>query len=266
VPSWETRQSAGDRVDDAEAACQYLHASGPRQSLAEVGVHLQRRRELLAACARLTVELNSTYYRGVVSAETSRGSVARQNLLNAAAKELSETGELEVAAVARRAGVSVGLPYRYFGTRTGLLIAILDAFYDRLCDAAALRDYDESTWAAREQHRIRDWVTFLYAEPLAPIVLGGLVGDGEVAAAHTSRLSLLIEIGARNMARAQRSGELPSDRDPEYLAAATLGGTNAVVSIALTRTPRPAAESVISQLWKFVSGAVGVAETGRNTR
>ncbi|MFG3618927.1 TetR/AcrR family transcriptional regulator [Nocardia sp. NPDC047654] len=195
--------------------------------------------------------------------ETARGSAARQNLLQAAADELSETGELEVAAVARRAGVSTGLPYRYFGTRTGLLIAVLDAFYNRLCNAAALREYTEPSWAAREQHRIRDWVGFLYGEPLAPIVLGGLVGDGEVTAAHTTRMNMLIELGARNMARAQHQGEIPPDRDPEYLAAATLGGTNAVVAVALTRTPRPTPESVIDQLWVFVCGAVGLTdETG----
>lgn len=197
--------------------------------------------------------------------ETARGSAARQNLLQAATDELRETGELEVAAVARRAGVSTGLPYRYFGTRTGLLIAVLEAFYDRLCDTAALREYDEYSWAAREQHRIRDWVTFLYGEPLATIVLGGLIGDGEVAAAHTARLSTLIELGSRNMARAQHQGEIPADRDPDYLAAATLGGTNALVSVALTRTPRPTPESVIDQLWAFVSGAVGHIEKGSHT-
>jgi AcrR family transcriptional regulator len=68
-------------------------------------------------------------------------------LLRAAAEELVEVGELEVAAVARRAGVSVGLPYRYFGTRSGLLIAVVDDFYDRLGKACALRAYHAPTWA-----------------------------------------------------------------------------------------------------------------------
>lgn len=180
-------------------------------------------------------------------------------------EELAETGELEVAAVARRAGVSVGLPYRYFGTRTGLLIAVVDAFYDRLCGAVALHEYDEPTWAEREQHRIRDWVTFLYTHPLAPVVLGGLIGDGELATAHNTRLNQLIDIGARNMGRAQRANEIPAGSDPEYLAAATLGGTHAVISVALTRTPRPTAESVVAQLWAFVSGAVGLTEKERDT-
>jgi AcrR family transcriptional regulator len=207
--------------------------------------------------------LSSTYLFVVTIPKAPRGVAARDKLLRAAADELAETGQLEVAAVARRAGVSTGLPYRYFGTRGGLLIAVLDAFYQRLGEAAALRRYDAPTWAEREQQRIRDWVTALYAEPLAPLVLGGLVGDAEVAAANTRHLHLLIELGARNIANAQRAGELPADRDPEFLAAATLGGTNVVVSVALTRTPRPPAEEIITELWMVLSGAVGLIRRER---
>lgn len=191
-----------------------------------------------------------------------RGAAARENLLRAAAEELAETGELEVAAVSRRAGVSTGLPYRYFGTRSGLLIAVLDAFYARLGEAAAFRSYEAPTWTEREQQRIHDWVTALYADPLAPSVLGGLVGDAEVAAANTRHLHLLFELGARNIAQAQRAGELPADRDPEFLAAATLGGTNAILSVALTRTPRPPADEIITELWTVVRGAVGLQTRG----
>lgn len=187
------------------------------------------------------------------------GAAARERLLRAAAAELDETGELDVAAVSRRAGVSAGLPYRYFGTRSGLLIAILDDFYQLLGDGAAFRAYDAPTWAERERRRIHDWVTALYADPLAPLVLGGLVGDAEVAAANTRHLHLLIELGARNIAHAQRAGELPAGRDPEFLAAATLGGTNATLSIALTRTPRPPADEVIAELWAVVRGAGGLS-------
>ena len=195
----------------------------------------------------------------VTTPRVSRGAAARERLLLAAAEELGETGELEVAAVSRRAGVSTGLPYRYFGTRSGLLIAVLDAFYERLADAAALREYDAATWAERERQRIHDWVAAVYADPLSPLVLGGLVGDAEVAAANTRHLHLLIELGARNIANAQRAGELPADRDPEFLAAATLGGTNAILSVALTRTPRPPAEDIIAELWAVVRGAVGLS-------
>jgi hypothetical protein len=64
--------------------------------------------------------------------------------------------------------------------------------------------------------------------------------------------------GARNIAQGQHDGEIPVDRDPEYLAAATIGGTNAVIAVCLTRDPRPPAAVVIDQLWSFVAGAVGL--------
>jgi AcrR family transcriptional regulator len=188
-----------------------------------------------------------------------KGAAAREKILQAAAEELGATGELEVAAVSRRAEVSAGLPYRYFGTRTGLLIAVLDALYERLEDAAALRVYDDPTWVERERKRIRDWVTAVYADPLARLVLGGLVGDAEVAAANTRHLHALIELGARNIAQAQRAGELPGDRDPEFVAAATLGSTNGILSVALARTPRPAADEVIAEVWAVVRGVVGLS-------
>jgi AcrR family transcriptional regulator len=206
----------------------------------------------------LTSELSSIYDGTVTVPRTPRAAGSREKLLKAAVAELTETGELEVATVARRAGVSTGLPYRYFSTRSGLLVAVLDDFYQRLGEAAALREYAADTWAAREQQRIHDWVAFLYVEPLAPVVLGGLVGDAEVVAANARQLHMLIELGARNIAHAQRAGELPADRDPEFLAAATLGGTNTLISTALTRTPRPPANDLIDQLWAFVSGAVGL--------
>jgi hypothetical protein len=93
---------------------------------------------------------------------------------------------------------------------------------------------------------------------LAPVVLGGLVGDGAVAAANAAHLRALIEIGGRNIAQAQRDGDLPAGRDPELLAAATLGGTHAVAVVALGRTPRPGIAAVIDELWSFVAGAVGL--------
>lgn len=193
----------------------------------------------------------------MVSSTTERGDRARSRILAAAGQELSETGDLEVARVAQRAGFSAGLPYRYFGTRSGLLVAVLDAFYARLAEACAMRRYDSPSWARREEQRVRDWVAFLYAEPLAPVALGGVTGDAEVVAANARMLHRLVEHGSRNIAGGQRCGELPGDRDPELLAAAVLGGTHALVSVALARSPRPPAAVVVDQLWAFVRSAVG---------
>ena len=186
-----------------------------------------------------------------------RGVAARAALLKAAAEELAETGEVEVAAVARRAGVSAGLPYRYFGTRDGLLVAVVDDFHERLADAVVFAPIEADTWAEREHERLRRWVAFLYADPLSSVVLGG-VGDGEVAAAGARRLRDAVAVGGRNMAAAQATGEIDADRDPELLAAAVLGGVHTTVTLALGRRRRPRAERVVDELWRFIAGAVGL--------
>jgi AcrR family transcriptional regulator len=207
---------------------------------------------------KLLSKLNSTYSVPMLSPTTSRAAATRRVLLEAAAVEWSATGEVEVAAVARRAGVSAGLPYRYFGTRSGLLIALVDDFYGRLETAALLRSYDAPRWAGREQQRIADWIDFLYAEPLAPMVLSGPAGDAEVVTANAGRIGRMAELGARNIANAQQTGELPADRDPQMLASGLLSGVHAIASVALARTPRPPAALVAEQVWAFLSGAVGL--------
>ncbi len=64
---------------------------------------------------------------------TRRGEATRARLLEAAMAELVERdGALEVASVAARADVSVGLLYRYFGSKAGLVAAVVADFYDRL--------------------------------------------------------------------------------------------------------------------------------------
>lgn len=183
---------------------------------------------------------------------------SRDRILRAAMDELAESGELEVARVARRAGVSVGLPYRYFSTRTGLLVAVVEALHDRLDHAVVMRRYEAPTWRERERQRIGDWVAFLYHEPLAFVVLDGVTGDAPVADANRALLQRAIDVGTRNMAAAQRDGELPGERDPELLAAGVLGGVHATVSVALARSPRRDAALVTDELWRFVAGAVGI--------
>ncbi|GLZ08418.1 putative transcriptional regulator, TetR [Actinomadura sp. NBRC 104412] len=196
---------------------------------------------------------------------SARGSAARQRILQAATEEMAATGDIEVAAVARRAGVSVGLPYRYFGTRSGLVSAVISDFHDRLDEAVTNREFDGDTWYERERARVTAWVDHLYDDPLAPVVLSRQGGDAGKAGIETQRLHKAIEQGARNIARGQRDGDLPSDRDPELLVAAILGGVHTAVAVALTRTPRPDRSRVAAELWAFVAGAVGAANTSGRT-
>jgi AcrR family transcriptional regulator len=84
-------------------------------------------------------------------------------------------------AVAKRAKVSVGLAYHHFGSKAGLIAAVVEAFYSRL-DAEAFNDAGPCTesWANRERRRIACYIAFHYDHPFAPLVIGALSRAPEV--------------------------------------------------------------------------------------
>jgi AcrR family transcriptional regulator len=183
----------------------------------------------------------------------------REALLAAASAELVERdGILEVGPVAARAGVSVGLIYRHFGSKAGLLAAVVGDFYVRF--AAEVLELDPlpgaSSWAARERRRTELAVAFHYEDPLARVILGRLARDPEVAAVEARHLRATVMRGARNVARGQADHEIPGDIDPGIAAALILGGTRQALIEVLSRRERPAAEVVADQLWRLVVAAV----------
>lgn len=185
---------------------------------------------------------------------TPRGQDTRRRLLAAAADELLERGGvLEVASVAARAGVSVGLLYRYFGSKAGLVAAVVDDFYDRLLEATApvkaLRDVD---WAQRELRRTELSVGFHYREPLAPVLIRSVAGEPEVAAVEVRRITKLVEDAARSVRRGQSAGEIPADVDARFVGAMLIGGFRVAIAEALSRETRPPQERLVEDIWRFV--------------
>jgi AcrR family transcriptional regulator len=201
---------------------------------------------------------------------TPRGEETRRRLLEAAIAELVERdGALEVASVATRAGVSVGLLYRYFGSKAGLVTAVVDDFYDRLLAeisvAGALKGVD---WATRERRRTELSVAFHYREPLAPVLLGRLAREPEVAAREVRRIERLVEDAALNVERGQRRGEIPGDADARMVGAMLIGGYRVAMAEALTRAARPSQHDLTEAIWRFVVHGVGfqsVPGTGAGT-
>ena len=193
-----------------------------------------------------------------MAAPTQRGRASRQRLLEAAARELVERdGALEVESVAKRAGVSVGLIYRYFDSKAGLVGAVVNDFYDR---------YDQSViepnpapgadWAKRERERTARAVAFHFRDPLAPVVLSRLHLEPGVALIESRRLSRHVDAAARNLSLGQERDEIPRDLDVRLAGAMVLGGIRQALAEALGRTPRPAEASVVEQLWCFIAAAL----------
>src|SRR3954464_323606 len=184
--------------------------------------------------------------------QTSKGSASRARLLHAASEELIERdGALEVMSVAARAHGSVGLIYRWFESKAGLLAAVVDDFYDR--QDAAFIDMDPApgrTGAERERARPELAVAFHYDDPLAPIVLSTLTKLPSIAAIEQQRLNRQIQEATKNLKSGQANGEIPEDIDPELVGAMVLGGTREVLRHALARKRRPRRQAVVDELWR----------------
>src|SRR5438093_13600736 len=97
----------------------------------------------------------------------------RERLVRAAQAELIQChGHLEMQAVAKRARVSVGLAYHHFGSKAGLIAAVVEAFYSRI-DAEVFNDAcrPSESWADRERRRIDAYLAFHPDHPLAPLCI-----------------------------------------------------------------------------------------------
>lgn len=203
--------------------------------------------------------MTSTGRRGAVT-PTARGVASRARLVQAARDELIErSGMLEVDSVAQRAGTSVGLIYRHFGSRAGLVGAVVDDFYDRFrAEAFEINPAPGAGFAERERRRTALYVAFHYADPLARVIVHNLHLDAEVAAMEARHRREMIRLAESMMRLGQRRGQLPVDRDPALIGAMIIGGLREGLGVALSGEQWADQEETARQLWVLVAGIIGV--------
>ena len=191
---------------------------------------------------------------------TARGAASRARLVEAARAELIErSGSLEVDSVATRAETSVGLIYRHFRSRAGLIGAVVDDFYARLrSEALETNPAPGGTFAERERRRTELYVAFHYADPLARVIVHNLHLDAEVAAMEARHRAEMVRLAASVMALGQRRGEVPADRDPAFIGAMMIGGMREVLGVALAGDRWPDERETAAKLWTLVAGVAGV--------
>ncbi len=192
---------------------------------------------------------------------TSKGQATRKRLLAVAKRvALANGGHLELAQVADAAGVVPSLVHRYFGSKAGLVGALVDDFFNRFHAEVLDVDLEEDgdDWATRERIRLERGVHFHYAEPFAAVLYGPLARDPEVARKEAERNADVVSRAARSIRRGQKSGELPVGVDPVLAGAAMFGAMRLVMVQALTRAPRPRPERVIDVLWRQVAASVQI--------
>jgi AcrR family transcriptional regulator len=198
---------------------------------------------------------------------TRKGEQTRARLLDRARDEaIANGGRIEIAAVAERAGVVPSVIHRYFGSKAGMVSALVDDFFDRLHSEVLDADLEgEGGWAENEYLRLERGVAFHYADPLSPVLQSQLGREPEVALTESNRIATVIGQGAGNIRRAQKRGELPAGVDPELAAAAMFGAMTRVMLSALVRTPRPPQKKVVEVLWRQVAAAVQIDPASRPT-
>ncbi len=194
------------------------------------------------------------------AAKTVRGAATRRRLVQAAREELIErSGSLEVDSVAARAGLSVGSIYRHFGSRAGLIGAVVDDFYSRYrSEALEINPAPGARFSERERKRTELTVAFHYSDPLARVILSNLHLDPEVAVKEAAHIDAMIALAARVMALGQRRGELPKDRDARFVGAMIIGGMHHVLTVALANDPPIPRRTTTRKLWVLNASIMGI--------
>lgn len=188
-------------------------------------------------------------------------SSAPDRLVEAAQEELIRgQGHLEMQAVAKRAEVSVGLAYHHFGSKAGLIAAVVEAFYGRLADAVfGAATWPSATWVETEKGRISAYMAFHYAHPFAPLVIGTLSRAPEVLEVEAAFTNRQLAGGAKMLAAAQRDGFIPGTIDPQLTIALMIGGIRQALLFAMAQAERPRPETLTDEVWSFMAGALQLA-------
>jgi len=184
-------------------------------------------------------------------------STARR-ILDAAETELiANGGFLEMASVAARANVSVGLAYHHFGSKTGMIAATIDRFYGPIRDIALGDAIPVNTeWLEREKARARALIDYFYQHPLAPLVAGRLAREPEVLDIEKAHMDSLLQLGERNIIQGQKIGAVDTDLSPKTTVAMLMGGLRLAIDRALLMETRPAKNLLLNEFWLFTANAL----------
>jgi AcrR family transcriptional regulator len=170
-------------------------------------------------------------------------------------------------AVAKRALVSVGLAYHHFGSKAGLIAAVVEAFYNRL-DGEVFNDTcrPPESWANRERRRIAAYIAFHYDHPFAPLVIGALSRAPEVLDVERAFTNNQLARGAHMLEAAQRDGFVPDHIDPHLTIALMIGGIRQALIRALMSEQRPDPEKLTDEIWAFMAGALRLNAGAASTK
>jgi len=190
-------------------------------------------------------------------APTKKAAATRTRLLDAAATVLAHgDGDFEMADLATTAGVSGGLAYHHFGSKAGVIAAVVDDFYTRWIAATNQRFQGEEGWTAQERRRELASIAFLFDDPLAPIVLEKRTHSAEVAAIEADHRRAMIAATQQRIEAGQVGGEVALALDAATAASVTFGAVTQSTLAAITSRGRPDVQQFADQLWTVLSSGL----------
>lgn len=179
-------------------------------------------------------------------------------LLEAAEDELvANDGHMEMAAVAIRAGVSVGLAYHHFGSKAGLVAAVVDKFYGPLRSISLGAEIPlKLDWSARERMRMEATVDYFYSNRLAPLISGRLAREPEVLDIERAHMQALLASGTHNIRQGQKQGIVHANLDPNVTVGLLMGGLRLALDEAILAKQRPPRARLKKHIWQFTLQAL----------
>ncbi|MEL7369878.1 MAG: TetR/AcrR family transcriptional regulator [Myxococcota bacterium] len=192
-----------------------------------------------------------------------RGAQTRTRLLDAARDALVEgEGDCAFADVALRARVSAGAPYRYFESKSALLVALVERFYDALEEECYRPSFEAQAgdWWRGEKLRIEKLVGYFYRDALGVLIARGLAGDGDVARVQRERLDRQCKGAAKNIARGQKLGFVDRTLDAKATAAFLMGGIYQTLAVALSASSPPRRKRMVELVQQFMRRVIGRSE------
>lgn len=166
----------------------------------------------------------------------------RGQLLDAAQAVFAESGfeATSIAAIARRAGVSDGLLYRYFDDKRALLAAVLERYMAATIDRAEQAVGEASDFATKLERLIAAQLAAFAEDPaICDLYIrelrdtGAILPGSELRKLTRRYTDLLIRI----VSDAAAAGEIGSDADPRMIRDLVFGGIEHIAWHSLTGGP-----------------------------
>jgi AcrR family transcriptional regulator len=186
----------------------------------------------------------------------------QEALLDAARVTFAELGfeAASIAAIARRAGVSDGLLYRYFSDKRSLLAAVLERYMEETIARAKTALAGAGDFPGRLERLIESQLAAFAEDPdICDLYIRELRDTGAVAAGSPLRLATrrYTDLLLAMVTDAARRGEIAPDTDARMVRDLVFGGIEHIAWHSLAGGPALQVQPTAARLARLIARGVG---------